>query len=171
MVIKSSHATFPLRCCLIRKGMKFIDPWLWDKVNSGIGLSYRPASHEAWRTGTTTLCRSWLYLPSQVSINSGTDLLETVQHSLVALRLRTEHRRAGDARRGGDWTERTGGARAGRRYHRRLGRFQVFILVVLGHLQHKKPLLQIHEILIRIRIRGSITFDGTFTSFFNNKKS
>ncbi len=27
----------------------FIDPWLGDKVNSGIGLSYRPASHVALR--------------------------------------------------------------------------------------------------------------------------
>ncbi len=24
---------------------EFIDPWLGDKVNSGIGLSYRPANH------------------------------------------------------------------------------------------------------------------------------
>jgi hypothetical protein len=24
---------------------EFIDPWLRDKVNSGIGLSYRPANH------------------------------------------------------------------------------------------------------------------------------
>ncbi len=42
---------------------KFIDPWLGDKVNSGIGLSYRSASHVAWRTGSTALCRSWLYTP------------------------------------------------------------------------------------------------------------
>jgi hypothetical protein len=33
---------------------EFIDPWLRDKVNSGIGLSYRPASHVAW---------SWLHPP------------------------------------------------------------------------------------------------------------
>jgi hypothetical protein len=26
---------------------EFKDPWLGDKVNSGIGLSYRPASHVA----------------------------------------------------------------------------------------------------------------------------
>ncbi len=38
---------------------KFIDPWLGDKVNSGIGLSYRAASP------AHLVCRSWLYLPSQ----------------------------------------------------------------------------------------------------------
>ncbi len=38
----------------------FIDPWLWDKVNSGIGLSYRHARLHGWRAGTTSLCRSWL---------------------------------------------------------------------------------------------------------------
>jgi len=43
----------------------FKDPWLGDKVNSGIGLSYRPASHVAWRAYTTILRRSWLYHPSQ----------------------------------------------------------------------------------------------------------
>ncbi len=34
-----------------------------DIVDSGIGLSYRPArpAYIAWRTGTTTLCLSWLY--------------------------------------------------------------------------------------------------------------
>jgi len=42
---------------------EFIDPWLVDKVNSGISLSYRPASHVTWRAGTTTLCRIWLYPP------------------------------------------------------------------------------------------------------------
>ncbi len=31
---------------------EFIDLWLGDKVNFGIGLSYRPASHVAWRAGT-----------------------------------------------------------------------------------------------------------------------
>ncbi len=36
-----------------------------DKVNSGIGLSYRPASHVAWRAGTTLS-------PSQGSMNSAT---------------------------------------------------------------------------------------------------
>jgi len=36
---------------------EFIDPLLGVIVNSGIGLSYRPASHVAWRDGTTTLCR------------------------------------------------------------------------------------------------------------------
>jgi hypothetical protein len=33
---------------------EFIDPWLGDKVNSGIGLSYRPSSHDFI---------SWLYPP------------------------------------------------------------------------------------------------------------
>jgi hypothetical protein len=50
---------------------EFIDPRLGDKVNSGIGFSYRPSSpcslaacrtgppvHVAWRAGTTTLRRS-----------------------------------------------------------------------------------------------------------------
>jgi hypothetical protein len=36
----------------------------WDKVNSGIGLSCRPARLRGWQTGTTTLCRSQLlYIP------------------------------------------------------------------------------------------------------------
>ncbi len=33
------------------------------KINSGIGLSYPPTNHVAWRAGTTILCRSWLYPP------------------------------------------------------------------------------------------------------------
>jgi hypothetical protein len=37
---------------------EFIDPWLRDKINSGIGLLYRLASHVAWRVGTKTLCLS-----------------------------------------------------------------------------------------------------------------
>ncbi len=38
-----------------------------DKVNSGIGLSYRPAVPcIAWRASTTTQCRSWLYPPVRV---------------------------------------------------------------------------------------------------------
>ncbi len=41
-------------------------PWLGDKVDYGIGLSNRPDSLcVAWRTGTTTLCHSRLYTPSQ----------------------------------------------------------------------------------------------------------
>jgi hypothetical protein len=115
--------------------------------------------------------------PSQRSMNSATDLLEAVQHGLVALRLRTEHCRAGDARRGGHWTERTGGARAGRRYHRRLGRFQVFILVVLGHLEHKEQckkkkwkaaVMVIRDILVRIRIPGSVPLTNGFGSGVNS---
>ncbi len=42
---------------------EFIDPWLGDKVNSGIGLSYRHARLQGWRAVTTTLCLSWLYPP------------------------------------------------------------------------------------------------------------
>ncbi len=42
---------------------EFINPWLGDKVNSGIGLSYRYDRLHSWRACTTTLCRSWLYLP------------------------------------------------------------------------------------------------------------
>ncbi len=42
---------------------EFIDLWFADKVNSGIGLSYRSASPCSWRAGTTTLFRSWLYPP------------------------------------------------------------------------------------------------------------
>ncbi len=53
---------------------KFIVPDWGDKVDSGMGLSYRPARlhrlagrydnpmpYVAWRAGTTTLCRSQLY--------------------------------------------------------------------------------------------------------------
>ncbi len=49
-----------------------IDPWLGDKVNLGTGLSYPHARLHGWRTGTTTLCRSWHYPPSQGSMNSAT---------------------------------------------------------------------------------------------------
>jgi len=37
---------------------EFIVPDWGDKVNSGIGLSYQPASHVAWQAGMSTLCRS-----------------------------------------------------------------------------------------------------------------
>jgi hypothetical protein len=58
------YEQFELEHCTIAE---FIDPWLGDKVNSCIRLSYRPASPciLAGR-GTTTLSRSWLYLPSQL---------------------------------------------------------------------------------------------------------
>ncbi len=36
-----------------------------DKVDYGVGLSFRPASLVAWQAGTTTLCHSRLYSPSQ----------------------------------------------------------------------------------------------------------
>ncbi len=43
---------------------EFIDPDWGQKVNSGIGMSFRPARlHGLTRAGTTTLCRSWLYPP------------------------------------------------------------------------------------------------------------
>jgi hypothetical protein len=42
---------------------EFIDPWRgWSQLRHR-GLSYWPASHVAWRAGTTTLCRSWFYPP------------------------------------------------------------------------------------------------------------
>ncbi len=49
----------------------FIDPWMGDKVTSGIGLLDRHTPVRR-RAGTTTLCRSWLYSPSQGSMNSAT---------------------------------------------------------------------------------------------------
>ncbi len=45
---------------------QILSPWLGDIVDSGIGLSYRPASLcIAWRAGTTTLFQSRLNPPSQ----------------------------------------------------------------------------------------------------------
>jgi len=41
---------------------EFIDTWLGDNVNSGIVVV---PTHVDWWAGTTTLSRSWLYLPSQ----------------------------------------------------------------------------------------------------------
>ncbi len=38
-----------------RPAAEFIDPWLGDKVNSGIGLSYQHSRLHGWRAGTTTL--------------------------------------------------------------------------------------------------------------------
>ncbi len=43
---------------------KFIVPDWGDKVDSGIGLLYLPA-RTGWQAGTTTLCWSQLYNPSQ----------------------------------------------------------------------------------------------------------
>ncbi len=41
-------------------------PRLWDIVDSGKGCrTGPPAANVAWRSGTTTLCRSWLYPQSQ----------------------------------------------------------------------------------------------------------
>jgi hypothetical protein len=47
----------PLTSAAVQLGpvAEFIDPWQADKVNSGIGLLYWPASHVAWRADTTTL--------------------------------------------------------------------------------------------------------------------
>ncbi len=44
-----------LRWALTLSVAEFINPWLEDKVNSGIGLSYRPTipAHGAWRAVTT----------------------------------------------------------------------------------------------------------------------
>ncbi len=52
-------------CNIYQSVAEFVDPWRGDKVNSGIGMSYGQLAHVAWRAGTTTLCRSWPYLPSQ----------------------------------------------------------------------------------------------------------
>ncbi len=51
----------PDQCFQIWPVAEIIDPWLGDKVNSGLVLLYLPASHVAWRAGTTALCWSWLY--------------------------------------------------------------------------------------------------------------
>jgi len=40
-----------------------IDPWLGNKENPRIGLSYWHARLHCWRDGRTTLCRRWLYPP------------------------------------------------------------------------------------------------------------
>ncbi len=66
---------------------EFIYPWRGVKVNSGIRLSYWPASHVVWRAGTTTLCRNWLYptvrdlwIPQQESV-----LRSRLRHSFGCL--------------------------------------------------------------------------------------
>jgi hypothetical protein len=54
---------------VLKPVVKFIDSDCGDKVNSGIGLSYRPARlyiyiyYLGWRVRTTTLRRSQLYPP------------------------------------------------------------------------------------------------------------
>ncbi len=50
-------------CALPNPVAEFIDPWLGDKVNSGMGLSYRHSKLHGWWAGTRNLCRSWLYSP------------------------------------------------------------------------------------------------------------
>jgi hypothetical protein len=60
-------------CCRLILGpvpslcSQIYSPWMGDIVDSGTGLSYRPASlfSLAWRAGTTTICRSQLYSPNQ----------------------------------------------------------------------------------------------------------
>jgi hypothetical protein len=42
------------------------DPWLENKINSGIGLSYRPASPCSLAGRYDNLCRSWLIPPVRV---------------------------------------------------------------------------------------------------------
>ncbi len=67
---------------------EFIDPWLGKKVDFGIGLSHTgPPAHVAWRAGTTTLCRSWLYPLQSGSMNSATG------YSLLYNRVTVQHRR------------------------------------------------------------------------------
>jgi hypothetical protein len=54
------RASFP-----IKSRGQILSPLLGDKVDSGIGLSYRPARlHTIYlRSGSTILCQSRLYLP------------------------------------------------------------------------------------------------------------
>jgi hypothetical protein len=54
---------------------EFIDSWMGDKDNSGIGLSYRPASHVAWRAGID-------FVPNRGSLNSATERLIGDTHFL-----------------------------------------------------------------------------------------
>jgi hypothetical protein len=80
------------------------ESWLVDKVNSGIGLSYRQARLHGWWASTTTLCWSWLYPPVR-------DLWIRLQLSPqrrrmpmnVSLNGTTESTRKGEGR-GGSWT-------------------------------------------------------------------
>ncbi len=52
---------------------EFIDPWLGNKVNNVIGLSYRHARLHGWPSGTTTVLPGMTLSPSQGSMNSATD--------------------------------------------------------------------------------------------------
>jgi hypothetical protein len=61
---------------------EFIDPWPGDKVNSGTGLSHRPANHVAWRAGTTTLYAGADSIPQSGYMNSATGLLRRLLHWL-----------------------------------------------------------------------------------------
>ncbi len=49
---------------------EFIDPWLGDKMNSGIGLSYRPANHVAGLPIRQPYAGVDFNPPSQGSLNS-----------------------------------------------------------------------------------------------------
>ncbi len=60
---------------------EFIDPWLWDKVNSGIGLSYRHARLHGWRAGTTTMRE----LTFSVSVDLSQVNFLKWRHSAIAL--------------------------------------------------------------------------------------
>ncbi len=51
---------------------KFIDPWLEDKVNSGIELSYRPASHSSLTGRYDNPVPELTLSPQSVSMNSAT---------------------------------------------------------------------------------------------------
>jgi hypothetical protein len=59
VLAKSTYLSLPIRS----PEAKFLVPDWGDKVDSGIGLSYRPARLEyvAWRSGTKIFCRSQLY--------------------------------------------------------------------------------------------------------------
>ncbi len=44
---------------------QILSPWLGDKVDYGIGMSYTgPPAYVAWRAGTTTLCHKSTLSPT-----------------------------------------------------------------------------------------------------------
>ncbi len=70
---------------------KFLFPDWGDIVDSGIGLSYRPARlHIGWRAGRTTLCQSRLYIPQSGTKNlaSGDSILSPLLPGVQKRRLR-----------------------------------------------------------------------------------
>ncbi len=45
-----------------------------DKVNSGMGLSYRPPGYIGWQADTTTLYAGIIYIPQSVTLNIATGI-------------------------------------------------------------------------------------------------